>query len=64
MKCVRCEICGKRIEVSKLCVPVHIGTQDGRSEHCWCICDECKDHFLTRSHHVLVERQSDFLEAR
>lgn len=58
MKCNVCEVCGKKIYEAnmKLCIPLPVGTYDGASQFCWCLCDECKGHFIQRSHRVLEER--------
>ncbi len=58
MKCVICEACGKRMDHAnniKLCVPVRVGTFDGASQFCWCLCDKCRNEFMKRSNRVLQE---------
>lgn len=58
MKCVACEICRTKLFEGdlKLCIPLPVGTYDGVSQFCWCLCDECKMHFVQRSHRVLEDR--------
>lgn len=59
MECVRCEMCGKEIKVGKICVPMTVGTEDGKQDYCWCICEDCRDEFVRKSQRVLEERQKE-----
>lgn len=60
MQCYKCDVCGKVLQksgVSVFCLPVIIGTPDGKSRHCWCVCSECRPQFLNRTVKVLEEQR-------
>jgi len=61
MKCYKCDVCGRPFDpdakvTTKLCVPIPVGTRSGDSDHCWCVCNDCKAEFASHSLKVLREK--------